>query len=132
MERRTELALRALRILEAQGGTLSSRQLAPVLNSSGQYLPQVLGPLVRAGWLVSEPGPTGGYQLAEGFEDHSLLELVEVLEGPTDTATCVLKGGPCGDHGFCALHEPWLEVRSALEERLARIPIFGRPEGQTS
>jgi Rrf2 family protein len=125
--RRTELALRALRALERDGGTMKASKLATDLGSTSQYLPHVLRPMVQAGWLSSEPGPSGGYRLAEPLGGLSLLELIELIGGPTNTGSCVLRGGECGTTE-CALHTPWMEARDALLEQLAAVSISG-PEG---
>ena len=66
IERRTELALRALGLLEERGDTMRAADMAPELGTTSQYLPQVLRPMVQAGWIDSEPGPTGGYRVAAG------------------------------------------------------------------
>lgn len=102
---------------------MRAREMAPILGSTAQYLPQVLAPLVAAGWLTSEPGPRGGYQLVTDLDQRSMLELIELSEGAIATGTCVLRGGPCGHMEYCTLHLPWQEARSALMERLDRIPV---------
>lgn len=123
IEQRTDLALRALRLLEAERSTMRAREMAPVLGTTAQYLPQVLGPLVTAGWLSSSPGPTGGYRLTTDLGQRSMLDLIEQTEGPINSEFCVLKGGPCGQAEYCALHLPWQEARTALIERLDQIPL---------
>lgn len=120
---RTELALRALFLIGAAEATVRAADLAPELHTTFRYLPQVLRPLVLAGWLHSEPGPTGGYRLVAPLDTRTMLELIEVIEGPTDTQVCVLKGGPCGVRDRCALHVPWTEARNALVRRLNEIPL---------
>ncbi len=108
---------------------MRARELAPALGTTVHYLPQVLSPLVHAGWLHSEPGPTGGYRLAEGYTSRTLLELIELIEGPIATDKCVLKGGLCDSRNPCEMHAAWLQVRTALEENLARIPVSGVRKG---
>lgn len=107
---------------------MRAREMAPVLGTSPQYLPQVLGPLVAAGWLSSDPGPKGGYRLITDLAHRSMLELIEHTEGPVSTDTCVLKGGPCGHLDYCAIHLPWTEARTALMERLDAIRVSGAIE----
>jgi len=109
---------------------MRAADMAPELGTTSQYLPQVLRPMVQAGWIDSEPGPTGGYRVAAGFEDHSLLDLVELIEGSTDTRSCVFKAGLCEEQNHCAMHIPWVEVRTALVERLAQIPLSDSLRGQ--
>lgn len=123
LEQRTDLALRAVRALHAHGARVRGRDLAQELATTSQYLPQVLQPLVRAGWVDSAPGPTGGYRLAVAPDAVSLLALIEVMEGPTTPAPCVLRGGPCGEEDQCALHDPWQRAREALRGELAATPV---------
>lgn len=128
LEQRTELALRAVRRLDRHGERVRARTLAPELGTSTQYLPQVLRPLVRAGWVDSEPGPTGGYRLVVDLRETSLLALIELMEGPTTPAPCVLRGGPCGGEDRCALHDPWQAARDALLAELAATPVAAPPD----
>ena len=124
LEQRTELALRAVRALHHHEHRVRGRDLASQLGTTTQYLPQVLRPLVRAGWIDSTPGPRGGYRLAASPDEVSLLTLIEAMEGPTTPAPCVLRGGPCDAVGDrCALHDPWQRAREALLDELAAIPV---------
>lgn len=136
--RRTDLALRALKRLDAVESGLQAADLATALNSTKQFIPQVLAPLVRAGWVISVPGPRGGYRLVADLDKCSLLDVIEIMEGPTDDGTCVL-GGPCRTGARCAAHEAWSEARGALLERLAMTSVAtvnsddgnGNGEGRT-
>lgn len=47
-----------------------------------QFLEQLFGTLRRAGVLVSQRGVKGGYRFARRPEDVTVLELVELLDGP--------------------------------------------------
>jgi Rrf2 family protein len=131
--RRSDLALRALRAMVGEPDRLRSQDLAERLGSTPQFVPQVMNPMVRAGWVSSETGPRGGYQLSIDPTQHSVLELIELLEGPTDGGTCVLRGGPCEGSEICSLHDSWIEARTALTERLGSIPITtSKRRGETS
>ncbi len=123
MAQKTDLALRALHLLADRDESTRAREMAPELATTHHYLPQVLRPLVKAGWLKSDPGPSGGYRLAVDLDNRSLLGLIEMMEGPSDDQVCVLKGGPCGDGETCAMHTSWLEVRTSLIDQLSSISI---------
>ena len=60
--RRAELAIRALALLGQSSVRVKASVLAEGLGTTVSFVPQVLGPLVRAGWVQSDPGPTGGYR----------------------------------------------------------------------
>lgn len=82
------------------------------------FVSQVLNPLVRRGWVRSDPGPAGGYSLAVALESVSVLAVIEAIEGPTDSGRCVLADRPCNETGTCALHLPWLRARAQLLREL--------------
>jgi Rrf2 family transcriptional regulator, cysteine metabolism repressor len=58
-------------------GELARRRDIPV-----QFLEQLFGTLRRAGVLTSQRGVKGGYAFARPPEEVSVLEVVELLDGP--------------------------------------------------
>ena len=82
-------ALSALVELHRQGAScpvpiaeLARRREIPV-----QFLEQLFASLRRAGVLRSQRGVKGGYSLARPAEEITVLELVEILDGPLGTDT---------------------------------------------
>jgi Rrf2 family protein len=118
--RKSDLAVRALRVLGAAdpGERVKGPALAAAVGSTPGFVAQVLNPLVRRGWVRSEPGPAGGYSLAADLGSVSVLAVIEAIEGPTDSGRCVLVDRPCDERGPCALHVPWLRARSQLLREL--------------
>jgi Rrf2 family protein len=136
VSRRADLATRALVELRGTEGRTKSAGLADRLGTTPGFLSQVLAPLVARGWVRSEPGPTGGYRLAVHPGDVSLLEVIEAVEGPTDTARCVLEDRPCvgaaghaedAGTGPCALHGPWAQAREQLLSTLGATTLASLP-----
>lgn len=118
LNKRTDLALRAMQELCMREQRVAGADLADALETTKQYLPQIMNPLVKARWVGSTPGPHGGYQLLKPLEEVSLLELIEAMEGPTDNNTCVLTGEYCPQDQLCALHGAWQHARAALMNEL--------------
>lgn len=85
--------------------------MAEGVGSTSGFVSQVLNPLVRNGWVRSDPGPAGGYSLGVDLGSVSVLA---VIEGPTDSGRCVLADRPCDESGTCALHVPWVRARAQL------------------
>jgi Rrf2 family protein len=98
-------------------------ELAETLSTTHQYLPQVMSPLVRQRWVSSSRGPRGGYRLEVGLESISVLDLIETMEGPTDTHTCVLSGETCDASDPCAMHGAWSQARDALLHQLSSMSL---------
>lgn len=120
--RRTDLAVRTLLVL-ADGERLKGAEIAQRVDSTSGFIPQVLNPLVRVGWVSSEPGPTGGYRLDVPLSSISMLEVVEAIEGPTDTGRCVLLNTVCSSERPCIMHQAWSRARSQLLAELDSIHL---------
>lgn len=123
LNKRTDLALRAMEELCVKESRVAGPELAEALNTTRQYLPQILNPLVKARWVRSTPGPHGGYELLIPLEDLTVLQLIEVMEGPTSNGTCVLTRDVCPQAELCALHGAWQQAREALINELDSISL---------
>lgn len=118
-QRRTDLALQALNQLHGKTSPTPGTELADSVGSTVSYLPQVMAPLIKSGWVTSDRGPNGGYTLATDLDQISLLDVVETFEGPILDGTCVLRGGPCPGEVDCALHSAWSQVRDTTIHELS-------------
>jgi len=123
--RRAELAIRALALLGAADGRLKAAALADGLGTTVGFVPQVVGPLVKAGWVVSDPGPTGGYRATVDPADVNVLQVIEAVDGSTDAGRCVVADRPCHATHPCVLHEAWGRARAELVGVLSATPVGG-------
>lgn len=120
--RKADLAVRAVNLL-ADGRRLKATDLSDALDTTPGFVPQVIGPLVKAGWVRSDPGPTGGYVLVARPERLTVLDVVEAVDGPTDAGRCVVADRPCGRGPECALHSAWARARTALMDTLRTTTV---------
>ena len=127
--RRADLATRALLRLAAAGERMKAAELASDLDASAGFLSQALTPLVDRSWVGSDPGPTGGYMAMVDLDEVSVLDVVEAVEGETDTLRCVLQDRPCRGSGPCALHDAWSRAREQLLGELAATPLSALKPG---
>lgn len=123
LAQRTDIALRALQALCLSEERMPGSELAEALNTTHQYLPQIMSPLVRRRWVSSSRGPRGGYRLEVELGSITVLDLIEVMEGPTDTNTCVLSGETCDASDPCAMHGAWSQARDALLAQLSSMSL---------
>lgn len=129
--RKAHLATRAITVLAAQRARQKGAELARQLDASPGFLAQAMTPLVDAGWVRSEPGPTGGYLLAVDPATVTARDVIEAVEGPTDTTGCVVEDRPCADGDHCAMHVPWTTARSLLLRQLETITLATMASGET-
>jgi Rrf2 family protein len=116
--RRAELAVRAMVALGGDAGRMKAPALADALGTTCGFVPQVIGPLVKAGWVRSDPGPTGGYAGCVDLGEISVLEVIEAVDGATDAGRCVVADRACDTAAPCSLHVAWVRARSELVEVL--------------
>jgi Rrf2 family transcriptional regulator, cysteine metabolism repressor len=81
-------AVRALAELARSGGTapVPIGELAKRRNIPVQFLEQLFASLRRAGILKSQRGVKGGYTFARDPSEVTVLEVVELLDGPLGAA----------------------------------------------
>ncbi|HUY98851.1 MAG TPA: Rrf2 family transcriptional regulator [Thermomicrobiaceae bacterium] len=85
------------------------------------YLEQLIGPLRRAGLVMSTRGAHGGYQLARPPEEVCVGEVYRVMEGPIAPMSCVTEDGDadlCPMIDGCATRAVWVKVRDSIAEAL--------------
>jgi DNA-binding IscR family transcriptional regulator len=61
---------------------VKAQTLAEVLETTIGMVPQIVGPLVKAGWVRSNPGPLGGYE--------NMTRIARAM--PRPRAHCTMRG----------------------------------------
>ncbi|PSR20572.1 MAG: Rrf2 family transcriptional regulator [Sulfobacillus acidophilus] len=122
-----KVGLQMLSLLASSGHRpLAVRELSAELNQSEKYLEQLLLPLRRARIVVSTRGPHGGYQLARAPEQISLLEILELMQGPLTFCDCTNR--QCGE---CVNPALWQTLEACIDKSIASVSladvIAGRP-----
>lgn len=112
-----------MRELAAAPDRMKAQALADALDTTTGFVPQVVGPLVKAGWVRSDPGPTGGYALQASLEQLSVLDVIEAVDGPTDDGRCVVADVDCDAGQPCVLHDAWTSARDELTDSLRSMSI---------
>ena len=124
LTKRGDYAIRTMIALARGDGALQSvRTIADEMAIPPRFLPQVMADLVRAGLVEAVQGRSGGYRLSAPAARTSLLAVVEAAEGASRRETCVLRGGPCGRDGTCAVHAAFCSAEEAMIGALASVTL---------
>jgi len=125
LTRRGDYAVRAMLALGQHDGDgwLSVPAVCAEMAIPERFLPRVMSDLVAAGLVVGRRGRTGGYRLARSAERITLLDIISAAEPDPDPRVCILRGGPCGLDGRCAVHEAFGSAREAMLERLGATSL---------
>jgi len=80
------------------GQAVTATKLAAFYDLPPAYLNKQLQALGRAGIVTSAPGPRGGFQLARGLEEITLMDVVSAIEGLQSAFRCtdIRDRGPAG------------------------------------
>jgi Rrf2 family protein len=96
------------------GRPMLARELAEQLQIPPHYLAKLLQLPCRAGWLSSTRGRRGGFTLAPGAENITLLEIVMLTKGERISRECLLGFKECDDTTACVLHSHWKPIKQEL------------------
>lgn len=123
ISRQTDVALQAIEYLHDHELQASGIELADHIGVGVAYVSQTLKPLIEAGWVKSRTGPIGGYVLVVSAKKLSLLEVLEVCEGPVATSQCVLDDRVCGADEPCHFHTMWAAARADFAASLSKSSV---------
>jgi Rrf2 family transcriptional regulator, iron-sulfur cluster assembly transcription factor len=87
------------------------------------FLSKILKILASRDILQSVRGPGGGFRLARGAEEITLLDIVEAIDGLSQFDECALGWKTCQDDKPCPLHNSWKQMRQGLREYLAKTTV---------
>jgi Rrf2 family cysteine metabolism transcriptional repressor len=95
---------------------IARRELLPLA-----YLEQLVAPLRRAGLVEGTRGLHGGYRLSRLPAEVTVLEIVELMEGPVAPVECLAEGyrpGSCQREPECLSRSLWARLQLAVKQVL--------------
>lgn len=114
-------AVRAIIFIGLKGSEnsrVNARNIASEVDIPMQFLSKILQIFVRRGFLNSFKGPTGGFYLAKDANEITLMEIVEVIDGPGVFETCLIGNGSCSSSvekkQRCPVHDRYSSVRKEV------------------
>ena len=94
------IGLRCMIILAKSDNSLNAIQLSERIGNSKHHIGKVLQRLVKDGFLTSQRGPTGGFELAVKPEECTLYDIYTSIEGKARNKACDLIHKVC-PHDKC-------------------------------
>lgn len=104
-------------------GPVNLNDIAGRQGISAKYLWQIVNLLKTAGFVRGTRGPKGGYVLLRDPADITLLDVIQVLEGPVSLVECVDDPDACTRVETCVAHSVWEEVAQAIRGALQKITL---------
>src|SRR5689334_4637028 len=123
ISRSAEYSLRAVVCLAANGKTpLTTQQIAAATHIPAGYLAKLLQALVKAGMIASQRGVNGGFVLAQGAGQLTLLDIVRVSDDSRRVDRCPL-GLASHSHCLCPLHQRIDHAVASAERELRGVTV---------
>lgn len=123
-------------MVDAKGDAreMSVREMAELQGVPYDYLAKIFTRLSRAGLVISSEGKGGGFRLARGSEQISVLDIVQAIDGPKAMFECreirqrlaVFDQAPpaWACDGPCGVRSVMDSAQQRMEEELARHTIL--------
>ncbi len=129
VSRRVDYGLRLLIALAADqnAGSQATSRLAERLDIPLAFLHQIGRSLIQAGILRSSPGPGGGLRLNQSPDNITLLQVLEVLDGPVKLSAC-LEQPPCNEDPDQPSAQAWASIQEALIDQLNQVRLMALVE----
>lgn len=119
----TDYAFRAvLHLARSPGKIVNAQIIADKEEIPMRFLLKIMRSLISGGIVKSYRGAEGGYALAKGAEEITLLDVVEAVEGPISINRCLWHQEYCTRHWAqnCPVHHALGGVQSLLKQELSR------------
>ena len=92
---------------------ISVRQISDAYNIPYELLAKILQKLSKFNILDSIKGPKGGYKLKDKYNKLTLIEFIEILEGPFGVAGCLVDI-ECEQLSNCNIIKPLDKINSKI------------------
>lgn len=101
---------------------ISIKSISERQGISEYYLEQLFAPLRRAGLIKSVRGAQGGYILNRKPIEITVLEIMDVLEGPVEISEC-LDNEECNKFESCATRVLWKKIQMSINSVMENVTL---------
>lgn len=99
------------------GELTTAKEISDNLRTPFDATARVLQLMASRGLLRSEHGATGGYQILRDLAKVNLLELIEMIEGPTAVVKCMQsEGETCEINSSCNIIAPVAFLQNKIHD----------------
>ena len=126
LPKKIEYGLMALRHMASKtpGELTSAKEICDVYSTPFDGTARILQVMTGRGYLRSEQGVQGGYQIIRDLKRVTLLEFMESVLGRVAMARCLQSGGqPCELRTTCNIRGPVEVLNEKMSDFLNSIPL---------
>jgi len=125
LTRKGEYAIRGMIYLAAQppGSLILIQEIAAATGAPVSFLAKIFQEFAKSGLVHSARGTGGGFTLTRPAAEISLLQVVEIVEGPILPNRCLQGGARCDHRNGCRVHDVWRRVQQQTVETLRQVTL---------
>ncbi len=125
VNRKLEYSLMALKHMSQKmpGKLTTAKEVSESYQAPFDATARVMQLMAQRGWLKSEQGAFGGYQITKDLSRLTLLDLMNVIQGPTKIAKCLHKAEPCEIQNSCNIISPIQTLNTRLNDFYRSLTI---------
>ncbi len=114
-----------LQLAEAlpDGKALKGKDIVNKQRISEPYMEQIMIKLRKAGWVVTERGCQGGYKLNVVPANVTILDFIELFEGPLELVNCEGQDKRCILLGKCKTSVSWKMLAESFRQEAKKISL---------
>lgn len=124
----TDYAFRIMRALARKGELTDASTIAESASVPQRFTLKILGKLVTSGLVVSKKGANGGYALSRDPKEITLLDILEVIEGPIVMSKCLGDDFVCrhdgvNEHCDCFFNRVFDDISMTIANKLKSVTV---------
>ncbi len=100
--------------LQNQDSYISLTDIAKRQEISNKYLEQIIGKLLKVGYLKSARGNSGGYMLSKKASEYKVGDILRVMEEKLSPTDCIIEG--CSRQENCRTFSFWKGLDDVINE----------------
>ncbi|WP_347923057.1 Rrf2 family transcriptional regulator [Pontimicrobium sp. SW4] len=112
-----------LSVNSSEDNRIRVKDMAEPINVPQAYLAKLLQELSREDIISSKKGSKGGFFLSEENANHTLMDIVNVIDGDDKFNSCLLSLEKCNSNKPCPLHDIASPSRSKFIQSLNQNTI---------
>ena len=116
LSKKADYALIAMKhlALRPEHASSSAREIAEQFDIPTELMAKVLQRLVRKGFLASQQGTRGGYQLARPATSMSIGDIIQAIDGPLTVTACSSQEPNCDQYAKCNVRDPLWRIKERI------------------
>ncbi len=124
--RECDYALRIMTMLYGleKNSVADASTISEMKNIPSRFTVKILHKLVGSELIKSKKGSNGGYYIANKDEDITLLNIIEVIDGPIEVNRCIGDENKCDlDKTACSVHHIMADINQHIISKLNSITL---------